>query len=573
MLAPLKPTSPIEFEQVLRHIQGIIENEQQRKELLGTKGDTAQQWLDLFQLLAEYPDVPNNLRPSIFKLMIRLSRKSGLHPQCLTIQGVEKLGNYPVGGGAFGDVWRGKIGEQLVCLKVIRAFNRSDVQHVLKDYMQEGILWRQLNHPNVLPFMGIYYLDTEQRQLCLVSPWMEQGNLVEFLKASDDLADRVLLAYDVACGLAHLHEAGIVHGDLKGVNILITPDLRACITDFGLSRVSATLPLLTETSRSRGTTRWLSPELLTPDSNCVSSRQSDVYAYACVCYEIFTGNIPFYELAEAKIVIAVYIHKWRPSRPQDCPHLHDSMWEMMGVCWNETPSLRPTMADVLVRVKKMNLDRQLELASDWDNFAFTQMWRHVDHPPDIHTREPMIPQSRNSDLQSNLHAPFTARALHATGATESIGTLGPAVSAPIGNPRILPPPLTSFEENDLRPSSGSYDNVRTPTRPTHSELAWTPAMASFLSLTWPSSLDGQSSFSEVRAEPEGFESLPNSNSEDNTLLEGGSFGGYAGAEKNESPEPPPPLTTPQEMEQLLQTTAGSVSYSSWESSEPTSDGL
>ncbi|KAF9263056.1 kinase-like protein [Marasmius fiardii PR-910] len=236
MLVPLRPTSSVQFEQVLRHVQRIIDDEQQRKQLLGTKCDIAQQWLDLFQLLAEYPNVPTALRPSIFKLMIRLSRKSGLHPQCLTIRGVEKLGDYPVGGGAFGDVWKGRVGRQLVCLKVIRAFNRSDVQQILKDYMQEGIIWRQLNHPNVLPFMGIYYLDTKQRQLCLVSPWMEQGNLVEFLKNSNDSVDRVLLvtlfvqcmahpkfisqAYDVACGLSHLHGANIVHGDLKGVRML-----------------------------------------------------------------------------------------------------------------------------------------------------------------------------------------------------------------------------------------------------------------------------------------------------------------------------------------------------------------
>ena len=58
--------------------------------------------------------------------------------------------------------------------------------------MQEGIVWRQLNHPNVLPFMGIYYLDTQQRQLCLVSPWMEEGNLVEFLQNTKEPVDRLL---------------------------------------------------------------------------------------------------------------------------------------------------------------------------------------------------------------------------------------------------------------------------------------------------------------------------------------------------------------------------------------------
>ncbi|KAF9254230.1 kinase-like protein [Marasmius fiardii PR-910] len=306
--------------------------------------------------------------------MIRLSRKSNLHPQCLTIRDVEKLGNYPVGGGAFGDVWKGKIGQQLVCLKVIRAFEDSDVKKTAKDYMQEAIIWRQMNHRKLLPFLGIYYLDTEQQQLCLVSPWMERGNLVQYLKKTPpELVDHESLAYDVASGLSHLHEANIVHGDLKGENVLIAPDLRACIGDFGLSRVSTTQTLLTETTRAKGTTRWLSPELLRPGPNCVNSKQSDVYAYACVCYEIFTGRYPFYELPnEGAVLCAILFEKQRPSRPDSCAKLQDSMWSMMAACWDELPPSRPTMADVLNRIHGMNAD--LKPLSAWEDSAFTQIW-------------------------------------------------------------------------------------------------------------------------------------------------------------------------------------------------------
>ncbi|KAF9263061.1 kinase-like protein [Marasmius fiardii PR-910] len=492
MLAPLKPTSSVEFEHVLWQIQGIIYSEQQRKELLRTKGDTAQQWLDLFQLLAEYPNVSTTLRPSIFKLMIRLSRKSGLHPQCLTIRGVEKLGDYPVGGGAFGDVWQGRVGQQLVCLKVIRVFNQSDVQQILKDYMQEGIVWRQLNHPNVLPFMGIYYLDSKQRQLCLVSPWMERGNLVEFLKNSDNSVDRMLLAYDVACGLAHLHAKNIVHGDLKGVNILVTPDLRACITDFGLSRVSATQPLLTETSRARGTTRWLSPELLTPDQSIFPTRQSDVYAYACVCYEIFTGRFPFYELAEAMIVIAVYLNKRRPSRPEECPQLRDAMWYLMGECWNETPSLRPTMADVLVHIEEMNVDRRLEPASNWNNPVFTQLWSDVDHPSVIHTGESNPLPSASLDP----HPPFTSGNFFLTDPTlpseEDLHL--PSLYANVRS--------NSVNDTDLPPILAYNGSSSSFPRRDRSELAWTPPMAhSSLSLVRSSSSDERASYPSVYPRP------------------------------------------------------------------------
>ncbi|KAF9254232.1 kinase-like protein [Marasmius fiardii PR-910] len=394
MHAPQKPNRPGEFDQVLRRVQSIFEEEEQRSVLLRSQGETAQEWLDLFQLLAEYPKITTNLRSSIFKLMIRLSGKSGLHPQCLTIWGVEKLGNDPVGGGAFGDVWQGRIGQQLVCLKVVRAFRRSDIKLILKNYMQEAIIWRQLDHPNVLPFMGIYYLDKEQKRLCLVSPWMERGNLVDFMKASPNLVDHDLLAYDIARGLSYLHAKKIVHGDLKGVNILITPDLRACIGDFGLSRVSATLPLLSETTRPTGTTRWLSPELMQPATSCVPTKHSDVYAFACVCYEIFTGRLPFYELPnDASVLCAVLLHKQHPSRADDCTKLRSVLWEMMVACWDEVPSSRPMMTEVVERLCSMNANRYLRLASEWTNLAFTQIWNDLKRPSVTQTLELIPPQS------------------------------------------------------------------------------------------------------------------------------------------------------------------------------------
>lgn len=48
-----------------------------------------------------------------------------------------------------------------------------------QEFGREALIWRQLSHPNLLPFYGLYYLDS---RLCLVSPWMENGHLLEFLR-------------------------------------------------------------------------------------------------------------------------------------------------------------------------------------------------------------------------------------------------------------------------------------------------------------------------------------------------------------------------------------------------------
>ena len=118
---------------------------------------------------------------------------------------------------------------------------------------------------------------------------------------------------DIAEGLHYLHtlKPSIIHGDLKGVsysicllnlsdkkakvNILITPCRRACLADFGVATAKDFTSLAVTSApitRTGGTLRWQAPELLDPnvdDENCKSTLASDIYAYACVCYEVIYG--------------------------------------------------------------------------------------------------------------------------------------------------------------------------------------------------------------------------------------------------------------------------------------------
>ncbi|KAF9257432.1 kinase-like protein [Marasmius fiardii PR-910] len=378
---------PGNLDGVRRVVEDVLQNERQSKYLLESKGKDAQLWLDALQVMAELPDITSKTRSSILKLMLHLSKRSGLCPQCLMVNNVKRLGDFPVGGGGFGDVWKGKIGEQIVCLKVVKIYLVSDVQQLLTEYMQEAILWQQLKHPNLLPFMGMYYLDKVHEQLCLVSPWMERGNLVRFLKDTPrDQIDHHSLVYDIASGLVYLHSRKIVHGDLKGVNILLTPDERACIGDFGLSRVadSHALRLTSSTTmHSKGTTRWLAPELLKPDPPCSSSTRSDIYAFACVCYEIFTGNVPFHDLTDGAVIVTVLFDGKHPPRPSSTPQLNDDMWDIMVCCWRTEPHLRPSASEVLGRLSGMvssKTGRNVRAAPEWNTLNLNLFWKNVTHP-------------------------------------------------------------------------------------------------------------------------------------------------------------------------------------------------
>ncbi|KAL0062709.1 hypothetical protein AAF712_010404 [Marasmius tenuissimus] len=219
-----------------------------------------------------------------------------------------------------------------------------------------------------------------------------------------------MLVYDVASGLAYLHKKKIVHGDLKGVNILITDSLRACIADFGLSHVADTqgLRFTTSSTRPSGTTRWLAPELLLGGGG--PSKESDVYSYACVCYEIFTGLHPFPEFANEMAVAFNVAQGKRPSRPEGAPELSDAMWALMSACWDATPSSRPTASHVLQNVEEMDTPVSTSPASDWSGSLFTQVWENVEY----RAASPVSPNGSQlganrsfSDLLEATHSPRT----------------------------------------------------------------------------------------------------------------------------------------------------------------------
>ncbi|THU99671.1 hypothetical protein K435DRAFT_964332 [Dendrothele bispora CBS 962.96] len=368
----------------LSQIELILSYREGSKRLLEQRGVLAQSILDLLQALYDYTDVASKLRSKILSVMIHLSRKSNLYPSCLILDNVTKIGDHPIAAGGFGEVWKGSIGGEVACLKVVKIYGDSDVEKLLKDFMKEAILWRQLDHPNVLPFLGLYFLDTTKQRVCLISPWMHNGNLRQFLSnytTNSGIIDRYRLVHDTVCGLCYLHERKIVHGDLKAENILITLTGRAVIADFGLSRKVLETSILRFSSLStdshvKGSTRWLAPECLLHGES--STYSSDIYAFACVCYETFTGFVPFYEFPQDVSVIFQLSAGRRPVRPLDRSDLNDSMWEIMQECWSQESSMRPTAYILPTKIAGAAC-RMFEFADTWDNFLSRQLQRNVRH--------------------------------------------------------------------------------------------------------------------------------------------------------------------------------------------------
>ncbi|KAG6847270.1 hypothetical protein H0H93_009148, partial [Arthromyces matolae] len=336
----------------------VFSDREQYRRLLACRESDAQRLLDSFQWLLDVQDLNWKFRNALIVATQRLSARSHLYPACYEFKDVEQTGQISVDGGGFADIYQGSFEGQLVCIKAIRVFERSRIEHVLTQFAKEAILWGQLSHPNILPIFGLFR-STPTSRVCLVSQWMENGNINAYLKQNPH-AYRLQLTCDVASGLWYLHDIGVIHGDLKGPNILVDSTGRARLADFGVSSVSDSeiIAWTTEApaASTGGSKRWQAPELINTgdvdDRARSNTKESDIYAFGCVCYEIFTGNIPFFGTKFDASVSHKILSGLRPECPSpSSPSWTDwgltlGIWSLMEWCWNPDPAQRPSSIEI-----------------------------------------------------------------------------------------------------------------------------------------------------------------------------------------------------------------------------------
>ncbi|KAI3619461.1 hypothetical protein WG66_012937 [Moniliophthora roreri] len=266
------------------------------------------------------------------------------------------------------DIWKGSDGHRPLCLKVLRMFTENDEAargKIFLDFCQEALIWKQLKHPNIVPFLGV---NTKifAPGFCLVSPWMVNGDVVSFVKAFPAF-DKLVLIHEISSAPDYLHslEPAIVHGDIKGANILITNDLHCCLADFGLAIAAESQSLVSSSSGTpKGSFRWLAPELISSGQAPVSARtrkkpQRDIYAFACTVLEIITGRPPFADLSDGAVLLKV-IQGDRPERPASgwCP---DSIWDLVEQCWEQDPRKRPFARTLYEHLGGLIRERELSI--------------------------------------------------------------------------------------------------------------------------------------------------------------------------------------------------------------------
>ncbi|KAJ3556549.1 hypothetical protein NP233_g11952 [Leucocoprinus birnbaumii] len=312
-------------------------------------------------------------------LLSHLAQSFNVFPASYELKGINCDLNKPQQEGGFGYVCKAIHNGQLVCVKAIRMYERPTSAQHLKGLSKELILWAHLDHPNVVPFYGVWIPKGPLFRTCVVSPWMENGNLTEYLTRFPETASRLLLLSDVGHGLDFLHRSGIIHADLKGANVLVSSTGQAMLTDFGASHIAMTMP--TTVMASAITPQWAAPELLSTDQ-MIHTQASDIWAFGCVIYEVVSGRAPFYNLKSAlQVLIALTRGNTDPvkSDPErDALQLDERLAALMSRCWEYDEHSRPTSGDVVQLFRDLKVSDKRPLPRV-DKTALTASHRAASH--------------------------------------------------------------------------------------------------------------------------------------------------------------------------------------------------
>ena len=194
-----------------------------------------------------------------------------------------------LGGGGAGIVYKAEDTrlERLVALKFLssyRAGNEADKRR----FLREARVSSALDHPNICT---VYEVDeTDDGRLFIAMALCEGETLKRRVERGPlPLAEAVDVAAQIAAGLAAAHAKGIVHRDVKPANVIVAPDGRVKLVDFGIAKLPDQ-SRLTRDGTAVGTAGYMAPEQIRGDA--VDAR-TDVWALGVVLYEMVTGRSPF----------------------------------------------------------------------------------------------------------------------------------------------------------------------------------------------------------------------------------------------------------------------------------------
>lgn len=228
-----------------------------------------------------------------------------------------------IGKGAYGRVFKGRSRNSggLVAIKIIE-IDKVDYEEMttknLQDTLKEIEILQQLRDSKARPYVNIIEeASAVGSELWIVSEYASGGSVNTLMKPTAMLKDPgpglpekfiIPIARELATGLKYIHEAGVLHRDLKSNNVLILEDGRVQLCDFGVSNTLE--PEKSKRSTIVGTPYWMAPELqrewvkdanprsLLEPNEITYGNEVDIWAYGCTVYEMASGFPPHHKITQ-----------------------------------------------------------------------------------------------------------------------------------------------------------------------------------------------------------------------------------------------------------------------------------
>jgi eukaryotic-like serine/threonine-protein kinase len=262
-----------------------------------------------------------------------------------------------LGEGGSGIVYRGRDLrlERPVAIKVLADALRND-ELAWARLLREARLTSQLNHPHIA---AVYDLGEDDDQAYIAMEYVEGLPLSDIITEGGMPVSQVEhYAEQLAGALAFAHEHGIVHGDLKGSNIVVTPSGDIKLLDFGLGRriptentveVTSSDQILAEGSATAGTLPYLAPEVLRGGSSTV---QSDIWSLGVLLYQMATGELPFRGSTPFDLSVEIMV-----AQPERLEQLPEPLRSIIGRSLEKETSARTSnVGDILSALKQAELN-------------------------------------------------------------------------------------------------------------------------------------------------------------------------------------------------------------------------
>jgi eukaryotic-like serine/threonine-protein kinase len=251
-----------------------------------------------------------------------------------------------IGSGGMADVYHAQDKNLLrdTAIKFLHT-DQSTTPHFVERFHQEARAAANLSHPNLVT---VYDFGFDNGAAYLVMEYIEGQDLKSYIRHFGPLPlhESVQLMRQICEGAGYAHRAGLVHCDLKPQNMLLTPDLRIKIADFGIARTLADINPEEQSDIIWGSPQYLAPEVA---AGGPPSAASDVYSLGILLFEMVTGSLPFKDNDPDKL-LEMHLMQPPPSPRMLNPEIPTSFEQIILKVLSKEPSARYRTADQLGRI-------------------------------------------------------------------------------------------------------------------------------------------------------------------------------------------------------------------------------